>query len=344
MSASDRKNVGQLLDPEPTAVPHGKAPELDTGMVRASASERADAAREVEPPPALRRPAHPVLLLDPRALTFLAIERLRDAGIPLHVFATTRFEPTLYACGVKPHRLPSLSQHPEIWEARLLELAARIEPRPVLVPCSKRARDLLWRGRARLQPHFEMAHLETLKLHGYEAEDFRTERTLRRTIVRGDPAFEVQVTLDAEGNCNAACVLTWIAAVPPHLVVTSVEGHEVLERSLEWLRARRLRGYARLIWAPDRFGRVELQAAGTLPGSGWQLALADGVDFPLMWYACLARKALPAQFARHQLSVHVRVTNADAERSASLLLPAPAPTWRNDPLARLFKNLAAWGR
>lgn len=326
------RKIGQLLDANASVRP---APKTDVAT-----PTYADSQPSTIPVPSRTAAAqsdlvHPVVLVDPRPLTLLAIRSLRRHRIPIHVFSERILEPSLYVRGVSRHRLPRMSRRPELWHAGLLELAALLEPRAVVIPCSRRARDLLFAGRPALQPHFEIAHLEALDLHGYETQDFRTERALRRTIVRGEPAFEVQVTLDSQARCNAACVLTWVAGVPPHLVVTSVEGHEILERSLEWLRSRRLRGYARLIWAPDRFGRVDLQAVGTLPGSGWMLALEDGVDFPLMWYACLAGVSLPAQFARRQLSRQVRVATMEADESAAPLIPAPIPTWRGDPLARL---------
>jgi hypothetical protein len=328
---SGRRIAGPLLDAGPSAP-------------SASSAETANRAAPLQTRRVLDAPAaleHPVVLVDPRPLTLFAIGSLRRHRIPIHVFSESLLDPSLYARGVSRHRLPSMRTQPRRWQARLLELAALIEPRPVLIPCSKRARTLLHDGQVALRPHFEIAHLETLDLRGYETQDFRTERALRRTIVRGEPAFEVQVTLDSGARCNAACVLTWVAGVPPNLVVTSVEGHEILERSLEWLRSRRVRGYARLIWAPDRFGRVDLQAVGTLPGSGWMLALDDGVDFPLMWYACLAGVDLPAQFARRALSCQVSVATADADDASAPLIAAPTPTWREEPLARLATFLGS---
>jgi len=262
----------------------------------------------------------------------------------MHVFHDDALEPAAYARGVTRHRLAGLDEQPARWQARLLEFAAWIEPRPVLIPCSGRARALLHEARETLAPHFEFAPVDALEIHRAGAAESRTESALRRCLVRGEPAFDVQITLDDRGRCNGACVLTWVAGVPPHVVVTSVEGHEVLERSLEWLRTRRVRGYARLVWAPDRFGRIDLLAAGTLPGSSWVLAAEDGVDFPWMEYACLARIPVPAQFARRGLSRSLRIGKLDARAPTRGLLPAPKPAWSEDPLVRLMTWARSWKR
>jgi hypothetical protein len=126
-----------------------------------------------------------------------------------------------------------------------------------------------------------------------------------------------------------------VAGVSPCIVVTSVDGHEVLECSLEWLRARALYGYARLIWAPDRFGRVELQAAGTLPGSGWALACADGVDFPALWYASIAGIPMQPQCAGRRLSRQIPVPEPVLHTDAAPLVPVPIPWSFRDPLPKL---------
>jgi len=114
--------------------------------------------------------------------------------------------------------------------------------------------------------------------------------------------------------------------------VSSVDGGDILERSLERLRARGVRGYARLIWAPDRFGRIELQAAGTLPSTGWVLADAAGVDFPLLWYASLAGIELAPRFASRQLSRTFDIPKPGPSRDARPLVPFRIPWSTADPL------------
>ncbi len=334
MSDSERKILDQILAAEPT-----------TGIPRPSpdaSGTRGEAACESssEPPQDARASgigagrAHPVVWLDPDAWTGFAMRRLRRHAVPLHVIYDDALQPAAYARGVTRHRMPSLRSRPDRWLARLLELAARVEPKPVLIPGTTRARELLRHAHETLAPHFALAHLMPLGAHDANTHELPVENAVRRALVRGEPAFDMQVTLDGEGRCNAACVLTWVAGVPPHVVVTSVEGHEILERGLEWLRARRVRGYARLVWSPDRFGRIELQAADTLPGSSLALAAEDGVDFSLMTYACIAGIPLPAQFGRRTLSCSVRVAQLDADHASTPLLSAPRPGWREEPWAR----------
>jgi hypothetical protein len=277
-------------------------------------------------------PAHPAVLVDPRPATFLAVRSLRRHGVSLHVLASDRLDPTYWASGVRRHRLPRITDRPQAWTARLLGLAAHLEPRPLLLPFSKPARELLRESREILAPHYELGHLEPLDVHEYEAEEFRTERALRRAVLRGEPAFEVQVILDRAGTCTGACILTWVAGVSPCVVVTSVEGQEVLERSVDWLRQRGVCGYARLIWAPDRFGRVELQAAGTLPGSGWALACADGVDLPALWYASVAGVAVERQQAHQLLSRQILMSDPSPGADAIPMVQPSVPWSSRDPL------------
>ena len=326
----DESRVGHVaqLEPEP-----GHAVGVDTPS---PAPDHTDS--RVRPGPSeLRAPAaptfaHPAVLVDPRPATFVAVRSLRRHGVPLHVVASDRLDPTFWARGVRRHRLPRIAARPQAWTAHLLGLAAHLEPRPLLLPFSKPARELLRESREVLAPHYEFGHLEPLDVHEYEAEEFRTERALRRAVLRGEPAFEVQVILDRAGDCTGACILTWVAAVSPCVVVTSVEGQEVLERSLGWLRSRGVCGYARLIWAPDRFGRVEMQAAGTLPGSGWALACADGVDLPALWYASVAGVTVEPQQAHHQLSRQIPLADPSPGADATpMVQPSVAWSWR-DPM------------
>jgi hypothetical protein len=282
---------------------------------------------------------HPVLLIDPGPTTLVTVWSLRRQALPIHALSSRWLEPVLWARGVCRHHLPDLATNPLAWSAKLLELVAHLEPRPVAIPCTRRSRDLLRDTRAMLEPHYELAHLEPFALHGYEAEDFRTEQALRRTVLRGEPAFEVQVTIDATGACTGSCVLAWVAGVPPTVLVSSVEGEDVLERSLQWMRGRNLRGYVRLIWAPDRFGRIELQAAGTLPGSGWLLAVEDGVDLPNLWVSSLAGIDVEPQFARRTLSRQFTVSKPGDHGDSAPLVPPPVGWCHSDPLPPLVRWL-----
>jgi len=286
---------------------------------------------------------HPVVLVDPDAATLLAVWSLRRQGNPLHLLSPRRFEPALWARGVQRHLLPDPEHHPLAWNARLLELAAHLEPRPLLIPCSRRGRELLRASRPTLEPHYALAHLESLDLHGYDAEEFRTEKALRRTVLRGEPAFEVQLVVDAAGCCTGACILAWVAGVPPLVLVTSVEGEDVLERSLAWVRTRQLRGYARLIWGPDRFGRIDLQAAGTIPGNTWALAAEDGVDFPSLWAASLTGIAVEPRRAGQQLSRSFALAKPGLQEEAPLLSLRP-PWSSRDPLPFLAGILRSFAR
>jgi hypothetical protein len=288
--------------------------------------------------------AHPVVLVDPRPATLLAVHSLRRRGVPLHVLSGRWLEPAFRARGVRRHCMPQLSTQPQSWSGRLLELAAHLEPRGLLLPCSKPARELLRRGRSTLGPHYALPYLEPLDVHDYEAEDFRTERALRRTVLRGEPAFEVQLTVDAHATCTGACVLTWVSGSSPHVVVTSVEGQEVIEASLEWLRPRDFHGYARLIWAPNRFGRVELQAAGTLPGTGWALAHEDGVDFPALCYASAAGLRTAPQNPRRHLSRQIPISESARRSDVAPLVPFPIHWALADPLPWITSLLSSFLR
>jgi hypothetical protein len=196
-----------------------------------------------------------------------------------------------------------------------------------------------------LKPHYDLAHVEPLATRPFEADDFRTEQALRRTVLRGEPAFEVQVTLDGQGACMGSCVLAWVAGIPPTVLVSSVDGEEVLERSLQWLRGHPLRGYARLIWAPDRFGRIELQAAGTLPGSGWLLAVEDGVDLPWLWFQSLAGIDADPQFPRKSLARQFCVHKPGSHGETTPFVSPPLSWSWDDPLPLLVRWLGTlWRR
>ncbi len=324
-SASDVLETAQALHREPIdTIPTG-TPQVETPPARAF-----DAGTF----------AHPLVLVDPAATALAAVWSLRRHGTPIHALGAQRLEPTLWARGVRRHRLPDADK-PLAWGARLLELAARLEPRPLLLPCSPTARALLRNARTTLEPHYALAHVESLDPHGYEAEDFRTENALRRTVLRGEPAFEVQVTLEQSGRCTGACVFTWVASVPPTVIVTSVEGGEILERSLTWLRARQVRGYARLIWAPDRFGRIDLQAAGTLPNASWLLAAEDGIDFPVLWYASLAGIEVAPCVSWRKLARTFSIAKPGASSDSQPLVPFRIPWSNADPLPCLVAALAS---
>jgi len=274
---------------------------------------------------------HPLLLLDPRPETFLAVTQLRRLGIPVGVLTSRRLEPAFYAREVNRHRLPAVETHPERWEACLVEMAARLEPRPILIPCSRPATRLIRALHPRLAPHYAMSYLHSLAPEGIPNAP-TAETALRRAVLRGEPAMEVQVTLDAQKRCTGSCVLTWTAGAHPDVIVASTAGEEILENSLAWLRERSLIGYARLVWAPDRFGRMVIHAASALPGIGWSLALSDGVDFPALWYAALVGRETPPQVARMQVSRRIAIAEPGTNDDALPLAQFNPPwAWR-DPL------------
>jgi hypothetical protein len=247
-----------------------------------------------------------VVLVDPRPETHVAVQRFLQHDIAVAVLTARRLEPAFYSRGVRRSFLPSLTQHPQRWEARLLELAAQLEPRPLLVPCSRAAAALLQRLDERLAPHYAILHLQ-LPMMGSSQHAPTAENALRRAVLRGEPALEVQLVLDAASDCTACCALTWTAGAHPDAIVSSVASPQLLQRSLDWLRPHGFVGYARLIWAPDRNGRMVLHAASPLPGIGWSLALEDGVDFPLAWYAALVGGTPPQRSASQRLSRRIPI-------------------------------------
>jgi hypothetical protein len=235
---------------------------------------------------------HPALFLDPAAWTVHAARELRRRGVPVAVLAASRLEPAGSVRGVRRQHLPPLETHPEKWQASLLELAAKLEPRPAIYACSPAAIALLMRSQRTLEPHFELANLRRFD---HPAAQISPDTALHEALSRSEAALEVQVVLDTEGRLSGAAVLAWAAGAPPDILVTSVAGNEVLSRSEDWLGARRCVGYARLVWSPDRFGRLTLQAASSVPGPGLVLAAADGVDFATLAHAAAFGHAMPEQ-------------------------------------------------
>jgi len=322
--------TGQGLD----HIPHPLAAHTSAACPTRVAGARPASTRNA-PQPASSRPdapasafAHPLVLLDPRPHSLAFVRSLRARGTPLVVLASHRLEPASYARRVDRHRLPALAAAPERWQARLLELAARLEPRPLLLPCSEPAVRLVRDARSTLEPHFFCANMQPLTDDTARDEP---EAALRRAVLRGEAALEVQVTHDASGRRTGMCVLAWAPGAAPYVLVTSVEGRALVERSDAWLRARHHRGYARLVWAPDRFGKLHLQAASTLPGPGLALAVEDGVDLPALAYAAATGAALLPQEARLRLTRRLCLAEAGPTDDVPLVELWPRPSGR-DPL------------
>ena len=340
----------EMQSPEPTTVAGAAIP----GTRLRSATSPVEIAA-VAPAPAVpaevvrarivplgARFANPVVVVDPRPEWLPLVRSLRGHGAPLALLSARRLEPAMYARGVRRHRMPALAGRPERWEALLLELVARLEPRPLLLGCSAPALDFLRRTRPRLGPHYTYGNLPPLGA-ARDADDLvDPDLALRRAVQRGEPALEVQMTRDASGRRTGLCVLAWAPGAVPDVVVTSVAGVEVASRSEAWLQAREIAGYARLVWAPDRFGRLALLAYSPLPGPGLELALADGVDFPALAYAAAVDQAVPAQQARLELVRRLPVQEPGRAGDASPLIEFRArPTWQ-DPLpwmASLLRSL-----
>jgi hypothetical protein len=286
---------------------------------------------------------HPVVLIDPRPESYRAVQQFREGGIPVCVLTSRRLEPAFYARGVRRCHLPTMQSYPQSWEAGLLELAAQLEPRAILMPCSRVAARLLRAAHNRLSPHYALTHLQSLLPANLQNAP-TAEAALRRAVLRGEPAIEVQVVLDRDGRCTAQCVLTWSAGAWPDVIVTSVEGTDLIGQSLALLRQHSLVGYARLIWAPDRQGRLTLHAAGVLPGLGWSLAWEDGVDFPMHWYASLVGADRPPQTALRQLTRRLSIMEPEAnDDTLPLTVSAPAWSWK-DPLPWLAGVLCSMVR
>lgn len=273
--------------------------------------------------------AHPTVLLDPSAESLAIVQQLRTHRTPLFAISAHRLEPVLYARSVRRRRVPALADAPDRWHALLLELAAKLEPRPVLFACSEPAHALLASSRRTLAPHYEFA----TALATDSLDRISPEAAIRTTLLRGEAALEVQIVRDAAGHHTGHCVLAWAPAAAPEVVVTSVAGEDVVARSEAWLAARGHVGYARLIWSPDRFGRVQMTTWSGVPGMGVALAHEDGVDLASLAHAAvLGAEAAPQP---PQLCVVRRLALADCTsvEDATPLVHAPVPT--HEPLPRI---------
>jgi len=322
----ERHTAAIAIDRHATAAPTLSPPPQDQRLLPETTQDLRASLAGLRP-----KNRHPVVLLDPRPESHRAVTQWRSTQIPLCVLTSRRLEPASFARGIRRCRLPAMHTRPERWEACLLELAAQLEPRAILVPGSRAAVDLLCQLHARLSPHFAITHLHSLMPDGLENAP-TAEAALRRAVLRGEPAMEVQVVLDQAGLCTAQCVLTWTAGARPDTIVTSVEGAELIEASLALLRQRQLVGYARLIWAPDRHGRLTIHAASVLPGLGWSLALDDGVDFPLQWYAALVGQERLPQNPTRSMSRRLAILEPGTNDDSLPLSPyTPGWSWR-DPL------------
>jgi hypothetical protein len=290
----------------------------------------------IQPAPSTGR--RPLVFLDPRASVLALVRALRARGVPITSLSARRLEPVLFVRGVRRRRLPPLSERPERWHAALLELAGTVEPRPIVVPCSPAALQLVRDARRRFEPHFALAHATDLAPQPHAPGP---DAALRRALARGEAALEVQLVRDTFGRRTAGCTLAWAPTTPPDVLLSSVAGAEALDRSDAWLATRAHTGYARLLWSPDRFGRLTLQAASALPGCGLGFALEDGVDMAAPLYAALCgEQAPPSPRPRYAL---VRRLPCIDPRAVEAELPITASTvpfaWR-DPVP----TLAAWVR
>lgn len=279
-----------------------------------------------------------LLLLDPRAPYLAVVRELRARRVPITSLSARRLEPVLFVRGTQRCNLPPISERPERWHARLLELAGALEERPIVIPGSNAALHLLREARRRVEPHFVLAQVTDLAPQPHAPGP---DAALRRTLARGEAALEVQLVRDAGGRRSASAVLAWAPTTAPDVVLTSVGGGEALAQSDAWLESHGHVGYARLIWSPDRFGRLSLQAASTLPGAGLAFAIADGNDFATALYAALCGEpAPPAGNGRNAVVQRLPCIDPDAV-DAELPLVAPPIAWRwRDPRP----SLAAWAR
>jgi len=282
---------------------------------------------------------HPAVFLDPNVDSLALVQQLRAHRTPLVALSAHRLEPVLYARSVRRRQVPALVGDPDRWHALLLELAANLEPRPVLFACSEAAHALLATSRRTLAPHFEFATALAIE----SADRLAPEAAIRRALLRGEPALEVQIVRDASGHHTGHCILAWAPAAAPEVVVTSVAGEDVLARSEAWLAARGHVGYARLIWSPDRFGRLQMATWSGVPGSGVALAHEDGVDLASLAHAAvLGAEATPQPPRLHVVRRLALADPGDAgDASPLVLIPAtiqdPLPraiTWIRSLLAR----------
>lgn len=277
----------------------------------------------------------PVALVDPNAATLALARALRAQRVPVITLSPRQLEPASFVRGVWRRTLPAIQDEPGRWSAALLELAAKIEPRPLLLPCSNRAIAFLRDVRRSLEPHFDLTGLE-FTTDVPNAPD----AALRRTLARGEAALEVQIVRDARGEITGTCVLAWAPAAMPDVLVSSVEGTDVVRRSAQWAAARGLLGYARLLWASDRFGRLALHAASPLPSASLALAQADGVDFGALLHGALCGQPLPVRRPRLELVRRLPCLDADSADADVPLVDLPVrPLWR-DPVPAF----ASWFR
>ena len=277
----------------------------------------------------------PVALVDPNGATLALVRSLRARQVPVVSLSSRRLEPASFVRGVLRRRLPALQERPERWSAALIELAATLEPRPLVLPCSNRAIAFLRAARRGLEPHFDFAGLDlSSDVPG------TPDAALRRALTRGEAALEVQLVRDQSGRITGNCVLAWAPAAMPDVLVSSVEGTDVARRSSQWAASRGWVGYARLLWASDRFGRLALHAASPLPGAGFALALADGVDFGALLHGALCGHTLPAAQARLELVRRLPCLDADATDSDVPLVDLPVPMLWRDPVP----TCASWFR
>jgi hypothetical protein len=270
--------------------------------------------------------AHPAVLLDPGVEALALVQQLRQHRTPLVALSAHRLEPVLFARSVRRRRVPALDTAPDRWHASLLELAAKLEPRPVLFACSEAAHALLATSRRTLAPHFEFATALAID----SVDRIAPEAAIRRALLRGEPALEVQIVRAAGGQHTGHCVLAWAPAAAPEVVVTSVAGEDIVARSEAWLAARGHVGYARLIWSPDRFGRLQMATWSGVPGAGMALAHADGVDLAALAHAAVLGADAAPQPPR--LQVVRRLSLADPTHDAAPLVHAPIPL--RDPVPR----------
>jgi hypothetical protein len=274
---------------------------------------------------------HPVVLVDPRPVSVLLLRRLRGLGVPIGVLTSRRLEPAFYARGVRRAFLPGLDVRPEAWIARLLEWAAHLEPRPLVWPCSWSALQRLLEARDNLAPHYEIANADTLVITRIGTSP-PADVALRRAILRSEPAFEIQLTLDRAARVTGACALAWSPGAAPDVVVASVKADDLVERSHHWLADQDYHGYVRLIWSPDRFGHLALQAASPFPGIGLAFALQDGVDFSRLAYASITGMSAAPETARGGLVRRVSIVEPGVS-GENLPLVEYWPSWSaQDPV------------
>jgi hypothetical protein len=269
------------------------------------------------------------VFVDPRPWTLAAARSLRARGVEIVALSGSRLEPTIHARGVQGHHLPPLTARPERWSARLLELAARLEPRAVLFGCTHRALQFLDAERRSLEPHFMLANLAD---DGLQATGLAPDAALRHALLRGDAGLEVQIARTRRGERAGSCVLAWALGAPPDVLVTSVESAEVEARSADLLESRCHVGYARIVWAPDRFGRLAAQAASVLPGPSIELAAAHGVDFPALAYAIATDQPIEPQRARPGIVRRLHLVDPDECSEEAPLVDFVSRLAPRDPL------------